>query len=240
MSRDILLSCLLGLLLAGTVSPDFPCLAWESWWFWGSMVVSRLSLIWGSCGGLFVFLMTRLVFKGSWEGRRPQKRNVILITTFQAAWCQHAHCRGCWLLILAEVVSVKIFFVSHSILCSLEEVSRCSPCLVGGESSFISLRGQYLHQLLTIFPYRDLSPSFCCLFNHLFASIQTHRYLFYPLSCYQICYFFLFTLFLPLTLGWVSFSSFCGPLMWPHPFVLEAHFLPSFPASKMLQAPPPG
>ena len=77
---------------------------------------------------------------------------------------------------LAEVVSVK-FFVSLSILCSLEELRRCSPCLVGGESSFTSSRGQYLHQLLTIFPYRNfLSPSFICLIIYLYQYRLTDIY----------------------------------------------------------------
>lgn len=167
---------------------DFPCL-WESWWFgevwlsvdcpsFGVRVVVCLFFSW-------LDWCLRALGRKTTETKCHPHHNVSRlpdVNMLTAVGVDFDH--------LAEVVSVKVFFVSHSILRSLEEVSRCSPCLVSGESSFISLRGQYLHQLLIIFPYRDLSPSFICLFNHLFASIQTHRYLFYPLSCYQICYFF--------------------------------------------------
>ena len=197
---------------------------------WGRTVASRLSLIWGSCGGLFFswldWCLRALGRKTTETKCQPhydvsRLPDVNMLTAVDVDFDR-----------LAEVVSVKFFFVSRSILCSLEELGRCSPCLVGGESSVTSSRGQYLHQLLTIFPYRKfLSPSFICLIIYLYQYRLTDFYFILWVIKYVIS--FLFKLFLPLTLGWFNFSRFCGPLMWPHPFVLEA--LPSFLPSRLLR-----
>lgn len=73
------------------------------------------------------------MFKGSWE---EDHRNEMSSSSqrFKAAWCQHAHCRGCWLWSPGWGGVCRSSLSPHSILCSLEEVSRCSR-LVGGEST---------------------------------------------------------------------------------------------------------
>lgn len=203
---------------------------------WGSTIVSRLSLILGLCGCLFVFLMTRLVFKDSWE---EGHRNEVSSSShrFRAAWCQHNHHHGCWLCSpgWGDVCKVLLCPPFHTVL------PGRSQGYSGWGVKLHFLEGSIFTPIIDNFPIQKLFLSLFYLLIQSFICINTDSQIF--ILSFELLSNMLFLFCSSCSYLWLRVDSvvvdsvvlWCGPipLFWKH-------FLLSFPVSKMLQAPPPG